>query len=82
MIHQKNEQVAQMISGTKLTLIYNLHIMKNLKTVFQLKIFILIHIFSRTPTQNVFLHLFYSYTFCSKINIKEDINRKKIIQKI
>ena len=78
MINQKNEQVAQMISGTRITLIYNLYVIIYLKTVFSVKILILTHIFSRLPTENVLLHLFYSYTFCSKMNIKEDITRKKM----
>ena len=66
-----------MILGTRITLIYNLYVIIYLKTVFSVKILILTHIFSRLPTENVLLHLFYSHTFCSKMNIKEDITRKK-----
>ena len=54
------------------------YFIKKLKTGFSLKIFILSRIFSRVPMENGLSHLFYSYTFCSKVNINKDINREKI----
>ena len=50
---------------------------KNLKTAFLLKILILSRIFLRIPIEKVLLHLFYSYTFGPKIDIKEDIDSRK-----
>ena len=54
------------------------YFIKKLKTGFSLKILILSRIFSRVPMENGLSHLFYSYTFCSKVNINKDINREKI----
>ena len=54
------------------------YFIKKLKRGFSLKIFIFSHIYSRDPMENGLLHLFYSYTFCPKININKDINREKI----
>ena len=53
------------------------YFIKKLKRGFSLKIFILSHIYSRDPMENGLLHLFYSYTFCPKINIKEDTDNRK-----